>query len=66
MIRKVFESIFSNKLIWKTNIVRIFYKSSKTCGTRTNGDRYLETGSTMQSGKASNVVKGSSIEIHGR
>jgi hypothetical protein len=40
MIGKIFESSFLINLFGDTNIARIFYKSSQTCGTHTNGDRY--------------------------
>ena len=39
----IFESSFLINLFGDTNIARIFYKSSQTCGTHTNNDSYLGT-----------------------
>jgi hypothetical protein len=39
----VFESSFLTILFEDTNIAYIFYKSSRTCGTKTNDDTLLET-----------------------
>jgi hypothetical protein len=41
IIGKIFESFFLTKLFEGTNVVCIFYKWSKTCGTHTNDDTYL-------------------------
>jgi hypothetical protein len=38
IIRKIFESSFLINLFEDTNIARIFYKLSQTCGTNTSGD----------------------------
>ena len=38
IIRKTFESSFLTNLFGDTNITCIFYKSSQTCGTHTNGN----------------------------
>ena len=43
IIGKIFESSFLINLFGDTNVARIFYKSSQTCGTHTNGDSYLGT-----------------------
>ena len=43
IIGKIFESNFLINLFKDTNVVRIFYKSSHTCGTHANDDRYLGT-----------------------
>ena len=37
IIRKIFESSFLTKLFGDTNVARIFYKSSQTCGMYVNG-----------------------------
>ena len=39
IIGKIFESSFLINLFGDTNVVRIFYKSSQTCGTETRNDR---------------------------
>ena len=38
IIGKIFESSFLINLFGNTNVVRIFYKSSQTCGTKTGND----------------------------
>jgi hypothetical protein len=39
IIGKIFESSFLINLFRNTNIARVFYKSSQTCGTETKSDR---------------------------
>jgi hypothetical protein len=39
----IFESSILINLFTDTNVTRIFYKLSQTCGTHTNDDGYLGT-----------------------
>ena len=43
IIGKIFESSFLINLFEATNIARIFYNLSQTCGTHTKSNTYLGT-----------------------